>query len=140
MKASELRIGNLVYLKLEIAGESFICAYPVASINCDATLRLTSDNIEHENYSGGTIGCYAIKRIQPIPLTEEWLVKFGFVKKSHSECFLYEGDSFTLEEIGVGVFEYNLMDNDFSKLSPIIYVHQLQNLYFALTGTELTLK
>ena len=69
---------------------------------------------------------------KPIPLTEEWLLKFGFVKKeigyskltSMEECFLI---SFG-KHININGVKFN---------NEIKYVHQLQNLYFALTGEEL---
>jgi hypothetical protein len=71
-----------------------------------------------------------------VPLTEEWLLKFGFDK-----WFLDYG--FNLRGIICDIF-YNvntreLRINGDIKI-PIEYVHQLQNLYFALTGEELTLK
>jgi hypothetical protein len=71
--------------------------------------------------------------IEPIPLTEEWLVKFGFERSEESLCWSLDGF----------LFEY--LDN---KIFPIFnrreyclkHVHQLQNLYKALTGEELTIK
>jgi hypothetical protein len=82
----------------------------------------------------------------PIPLTEEWLIRFGFewstidkdyrlfpsaeiqiiadVIKGSACCMLYT----------------RTIHTDYKPIySPITYVHQLQNLYFALTQTELTL-
>ena len=66
----------------------------------------------------------------PIPLTEEWLLRFGFKK-------------------GVKYWSYNGFDVDFKEWfgfnkmvakSPLKHVHQLQNLYFSITGEELTIK
>jgi len=77
---------------------------------------------------------------KPIPLTEEWLTRFGFEID-------YEGD-YMLVWRGV-VFYFKLSDmslrRDYkqkNKLSivPINYVHQLQNLLNTLTGEELTIK
>lgn len=87
---------------------------------------------------------------EPIPLTEEWLVKFGFEKNEfNSEKYGY-GVEYVLETNGVDGFILVYQD-DFSigilgrkedfGISPNIdlfrNVHQLQNLYFALTGQEL---
>lgn len=72
---------------------------------------------------------------KPIPLTEEWLLKFGFELKYG--CFLLSTNRGTI-----------LIEEDLAQISSVIshdgfmspckYVHQLQNLYFALTGSELT--
>ena len=78
--------------------------------------------------------------IKPIPLTQEWLLKFGFIKRP------FQGkDFFVIDNIELYFTErkefkgwiFNLNEND---LRGIHFVHQLQNLYFALTGEELTLK
>ncbi len=74
-----------------------------------------------------------------IPLTEEWLVKLGFKNIGGGE---YEKDRFIFRkqqrDIVISGFEYDyngilISANDY-------HVHQLQNLYFALTGEELTIK
>jgi len=77
----------------------------------------------------------------PIPLTEEWLLKFGFEKNLNSNNIIY----YILA--GKCLLEYNLTHNiaDIVKkvhldlFIEIEYVHQLQNLYFALTCEELLL-
>jgi hypothetical protein len=68
---------------------------------------------------------------QPIPLTEELLVKFGF-KKDKIDSTYYKDDF----EICLPFF----VRWKESHLSGINHVHQLQNLMFALTGEELTTK
>lgn len=80
----------------------------------------------------------------PIPLTEEWVIKLGFkeiIDKSGQYVLLNE-DYYNIGlEIMFGFRTDNKMlvhlnNQDFNQL---IYVHQLQNLYFALTGEELTI-
>lgn len=65
----------------------------------------------------------------PIPLTEEWLLKFGF-RQIDKYSFAYKGFFIHKRKIG---FKY-------SKKLIINSVYQLQNLYFALTNEELTIK
>ena len=71
---------------------------------------------------------------QPILLTKEWLLRFGF--KFHKNMFHYKihfriGFKKSFNK-GFDLFiDDNLLGNE------IQYVHQLQNLYFALTGFEL---
>jgi hypothetical protein len=74
---------------------------------------------------------------KPIPLTEEWLVKFRFKKTNESE----DVEWYALNNFNIAIHEE---DNEVyfvfqhMVLRFIKSVHQLQNLYFALTGSELT--
>jgi hypothetical protein len=76
---------------------------------------------------------------EPIPLTEEWLLKFGFEKKNKS--FHKYSKGFCHEGFYCGGKWHTIVEgrknNYFYKGAWMIYVHQLQNLYFALTGQEL---
>ena len=78
-------------------------------------------------------------KYEPIPLTDEWLLKFGLEKL---DIDLYKIDN----EYFILFFSetYYIADEDWQNKKRIIgkgliYVHQLQNLYFALTGEELTI-
>ena len=73
-----------------------------------------------------------LRKIEPIPLTEEWLLKFGFEKNKNSDLY------FRLNNYEYFI-ENGIIDNGYSRMNEISvkYVHQLQNLYFALTGKEL---
>lgn len=126
MKAKELRIGNLVQFEGEF--------HTIASIGSDETIRLRCEDSTHRNYCHGTIGCYGMYSMDPIPLTEEWLVKFGF------EGIFAPDKSIMVGREGAD-FAHNQMT--FLKRDGLIkkikYVHQLQNLYFAITGEELTI-
>lgn len=61
---------------------------------------------------------------EPIPLTKEWLVKFGF--KDGKRGWFKTG----ARNSKFNLYMYGRCD----------YVHQLQNLYFAITREELTIK
>ena len=117
MKANELRIGNLV-------------------LNDDSIEEVTLQHLDllvHDN-----------TYFKPIPLTEEWLLKFGFenlgeIKEVSNRYVLFnviDGTSnFELYEYGN---EYDAcIDDNSIYIHELKYVHQLQNLYFALTGKEL---
>jgi hypothetical protein len=111
MNANELRIGNL--------------------INCNGKeIILTLELMQLESQGH-------IVKFKPIPLTEEWLLRFGFEKSRLGYFTIFCGSNV----MSVYCFE------DFSRVqivtqtvSTINHVHQLQNIYFALTGEELTLK
>ena len=103
MKASELRIGNLIHNK--------------------------QGNIVYVNTNHLTLLLYGIENeFKPIQLTEEWLLKLG-AKKDKIDNTYYLSE---LEIMLPNFFRYKT-----SIISRIDYVHQLQNLYFALTGEEL---
>lgn len=92
--------------------------------------------------------CLNIEELEPIPLTEEWLMKFGFdlvYEKRYIGIKYKIGDvetDFVLTHPNVlGVFEkcfiWEYSKNKYKKLQ---YVHQLQNLFFDITDQELTIK
>jgi hypothetical protein len=77
------------------------------------------------------------KKYNPIPLTPEWLKRFGFElqpRKNHYEEYWKYG-ILTLHIYSAQATPVGVINSTKFK-----YVHQLQNLYFALTGTELPLK
>jgi hypothetical protein len=114
MEAKELRIGNYVYAK-EIE--------TVKAIGIEDYIWFDKER----NLS--------VELCQPIPLTEEWLLKFGFMK--------IDGSFFKLSFLFYGLKIKDAIGFQFRKgefLIQLKYVHQLQNLYFALVGEELTFK
>ena len=75
---------------------------------------------------------------RPIPLTEEWLLKFGFVFDSYGE---YCKGAYSLDNEYTDKGVYNFVIHKETCLDiEIKYLHQLQNLYFALTNEELTIQ
>jgi len=90
----------------------------------------------------------------PITLTEEWLVKFGFEKYTDKDEIVYSHlglkycDVYLTEDEREIIPEFSFYSYDSKDYLTLIYgleiqieyVHQLQNLYFALTGEELELK
>jgi len=131
MKAQELRIGNYVngiYSEGEFIGE-------VLTVDLEGCLIDTN-----------SIGIYdltSLKNIKPIPLTEKWLVKFGF-EKVREDAFDIQYKYFlenknTFRVIGKSVSIRSGLSG-ITISTNIEHVHQLQNLYFALTGEELKTK
>ena len=112
MKASELRIGNIV--------KQGIIELIVSS------LIQVRDTI------------YESEVIEPIPLTEEWLLKFGF-ESMYSNYIVKAGDYYNSikQDCGKWIYSYDESDAGCYELKEIKYVHQLQNLYFALNDKEL---
>ena len=72
-----------------------------------------------------------IKLVEPIPITEDWMLKFGFEKTAIDE-YKFMGIYFNSTSGFIeGTFEI------FNLSNPVKFVHHLQNLMHALTGKQL---
>jgi hypothetical protein len=79
---------------------------------------------------------------EPIPLTEEWLLKFGWGKSNEHELCDNSNDIVFVYDWHFKRFEIQIDTEHVGveyRLDHIKYVHQLQNLYFSLTNEELKL-
>ncbi len=85
---------------------------------------------------------------QPIPLTEDWLLKFGFEQSEWmtSAHYLFDTkDNITIEINGNNKQGYS-WSYAYQDAPPawadveLKHIHQLQNLVYALTGEELEIK
>ena len=120
MEANELRIGN----------------YATDSIQTGAITVFNNDACVLKHKSG-IVKC-RISDLSPVPLTEEWLLKFGFENFEDNNS-LYQKDLLTISICG-NIFIEQSEDKYVFFRNKIHSIHQLQNLYFALTGEELTSK
>jgi len=129
MTARELRIGNYVNNGIEDIIINYVFHEEVSE-----SWQICWDNFCATEF---LIDCI------PIPLTEEWLLKFGFKQRMGSvsnptKCYTSKIMDFYFYKNGnTRLF---MVRKDFDKNIPIEYVHQLQNLHFALCGEELGLK
>ena len=123
MKVSELRIGNLIKSRKNTRGRmsdgnEIVSSIGWRSINQWQDMGASSETRDED--------------IEGIPLTEEWLIKFGLTKNEKHNIEYHGG---ILHRIGEG---YNFIHMG-HKMSWVQYVHHMQNLHFALTGAELTI-
>lgn len=138
MKASDLRIGNYV----KDRSERIIQVEQVLSWGI---------NLESDCYGGWTCE-FSEDYISGIPLTEEWLLKFGF-EFNPDPSWKYKDDDGKDVEVESRPYWYKIykdgkfdmrfywyLDSKKANNCSCEYVHQIQNAYFALTGEELTLK
>ena len=131
IKENELRLNNLV---TDEWYDSFKTIIKVDSINEKGiNLEIIDDGNWAEIAQRWIKPEYEFNSIFPIPLTEEWLIKFGVKLMPESEYTMntYDIAGFKLWRTN-GKFLFN------DKIE-IKYVHQLQNIYFALTNKELEL-
>ena len=129
MIAEELRIGNWIHdpkhNKCDFQIEMFMGAHDFQAVTKDFLEDLT----------------LKLDQCEPIPLTEEWLERLGF-----NGCWL-ETKGGDIDMSGVltakniaSIGGEDSCTNGSCYHAEINYVHQLQNLVFALTGEELTIK
>lgn len=132
MTAQELRIGN--YINALDDYDQAIASQVMA----------LSDGVADIDEHGNRVLFYTLNgeyapeqcSIEGINITEEWIKRLGFEEDSIIEkrfnkddyqvYFFKDDDYIYLRQVG-------------STIAKIKYIHQLQNLYFALTGNELTL-
>jgi hypothetical protein len=115
MKIEELRIGNYVTIIPHKEND-------VIKIDCENFKNL----LEFKTFD----------RLNPIPLTEEWLLKLGFEMKGFYRlkvtsflelCWKPHNKTLNIQTI----------KNGFTEDSKVRYVHEFQNLYFALNKKEI---
>jgi len=145
MKASELRIGNIITI---VSAEYWVGE--ITSItHTKEEYKISNDNVQN----------ISIECCKPIPLTEEWLVKFGFehvgfisnkILSTNGGNNGFDG-AIEFKNDNDSVLKYNdkiyfvidINSDDYGNnytVKEVNYVHQIQNLYFAFTGEELTTK
>ena len=120
INANELRIGNWV----EDFGDGYGKVEAIFGENVGSEDVLTTANTVPQ----------PIETFSPIPLTPDILLACGIERTGNLALNLWWriGDVY-LKNLNDG---FEIIINDFS-ISKLKNLHQLQNLYFALTGTEL---
>lgn len=143
LTAKDLRIGNLLYFK----GSEYLA-------NVQLINSPNHFDCRDEYGSFCPNGSY-----EPIPLNDDWLKRTGFIYSEnlkiyhiekyykstcepddyegavyHNVFFFENGESFGFEVSNEWGESGNLM------MPKIKYVHQLQNLFYFITGQELTIK
>lgn len=128
IQATDLRVGNLVLSNNPLHRKDWLGkVLSILEIKDESVSVVAIDELPYA-FTGGQF----LKYINPLPITEDILLKCGFgvsVNGWHS-CPLGKLE-FGFKSEGVLI----LMDWDLE----IKYLHQLQNLYYALTNKELTI-
>lgn len=124
MKTTDLRLGNFISINFG---------------NCDDGKIITVDGVSDCEIYNEEHGYSPCNEFNPIPLTGQWLLDFGF----EVERELY--DKGKLSILLANLKDYHPNGRIYYNSWAIVesqpkYVHQLQNLYFALTQEELILK
>jgi hypothetical protein len=130
MEAKDLRIGNLVFFPftnetVEIVG---INAHESIDLQLNKTIINTISFRKDLN-----LYCEPIDKIKPIPLNAEWFEKLGYYDVNMPSHFIK--DEMTIDEHRF--WNCNGIFIDDKNGVRVKYVHQLQNLYYALQQKEL---
>lgn len=132
MDVKELRIGNLIHFNGSREEVGVVTGIVESVFDSPATIYL--------NYRIDITT--STDKTNPIPLTEEWLLRFGFKNTDTGfEIKAWRENDFNIILVG---HKYAVPSSSgffgLVNTSHINYIHQLQNLYFAITGKELTLQ
>lgn len=118
IKTNELRIGNLVFLNDKQKVWEIMDGFDIDEMTENST-------------------------VDPIPITEDWLLKAGF-EKDDTGVDMFDQDYYEWYQKEFPIIGVLCQSSDKSYLFDentdtirIKYVHQLQNLHFAICGEEL---
>ena len=75
--------------------------------------------------------------LKPIPITEDWLKRLGFENYGHIYTLHFKNGFALNYNTSLKSWFLSIHSTTTTAISDFKYVHQLQNLYFALTGEEL---
>ena len=133
MKSTELKIGNYVH---PYDRDDIYTSITELRHNLPVLVGYNSYNYDH---------------VYPIKITEEWLLMLGFERlENHvwadgsATTRLYKKGKLAIEKQDITdggpwiLFRYTRSGGEY--ITNADFVHQLQNLYFSLTGEELTIK
>ena len=126
MKPNELRIGNFVNYKDDPRK-----VYQIRPSGCDFHI------------GGKAYQSYVWEAIQPVILSDEWFLKFGF-EKCTGQYGVYYKSPFDEK---VRIYQYGnewkigfKRGESFFTICSFIHVHKLQNFHYEFVGEELEIK
>ena len=135
---NEIRLSNFFY-PISRRGQVHLpikTAFKVCSINFDIeAIPFDKNPAQVEKWTK-----FDCADLSPIPLSEEWLLKFGFKECLPRMDNYFYPKIFATKKFSISIYEdkFYLSDHFFNEERIIIkYVHMLQNLHFYLTNDEL---
>lgn len=126
INAAELRIGNIIKSIAYVEGGN-----------------ATTDIVVHWDLLRQIITETCIFEYKPIEITEDWLIRGGFEIKENDSMRWFEiiiiGRDFVVDKIRHGWYlSFKTSPDKLQMICKLPYLHTLQNVVFALSGTELT--
>lgn len=150
VEPKELRIGSLVYPGNFLHDNEIVSVLEIFKGSYDQyEIRFSAKDASGQPYTPSAL----VEKCNPVPLTSEWLERFGFEKHEDLPPSYkipnIDGWPIFVEGVLIDYVDGKIQSQAmcFSvqvqmeyEIAKVQYVHQLQNLYFALTGQELELK
>lgn len=135
MEARDLRIGNWV----KTCMPNMEIMIPVLEAEVQAVYMFGEIEFCHRpDKEGFTM---PVKHITGIPLSGEWAMKnCNSHTHYHDGVVVYDFGPFKIYTQNSSLWVADGLSSFSNKFEHIKFVHQLQNLYFAILGTELTIK
>lgn len=99
------------------------------TVKCDLDDEITFE------WDNGHYDQLYLKDLTPIPLTVDWIKRLGFILASDG--------TYTYNEICIEPKTHQVTifyDNQWDNVTHTTYVHQLQNIYRAITGFDMEIK
>lgn len=121
IQAKDLRIGN--YIKDEVG-----LLFMVSGLPMFGGIQITSEDT-----------VFTETTFNPIPLTEEWLVKFGF-ENGVLENEKYEFKLYFYDCWNISYVEKSGYGGSKCHIEGYFDINDIQNIFYLLSGEELTLK
>lgn len=121
MNKTELRIGNIIR---DIESGRIGTVLTLGAKKCTVKMEFSKLMQDYDEF-------------EPIPLSGEWLLKMGFENKKDGKFYHSKFDRTWVSLDSILVKWYG---NALGGIMMLDYVHQLQNIFFSLTGEELTVK
>lgn len=141
MKAEELRIGNYVKIDEGIGKVAFIMDKNLCNEYANDDYNITVE------MGDGTFREEEEGKVEGIPLTAEILLNCGFEKINHISGYIfysfdrnYKREKFAYMPLDVYLNPNYAKIANFTVRNNIEYVHQLQNLFYAINGKELNIQ
>jgi|SRR5580704_15183167 hypothetical protein len=137
----ELRMGNWLYFKTAPTG---IFEFHQVVSTDPAAVKISNHPFPSVKAQENFPGCVEYRHIDPIPLTSVILEALGFkinrASFNYSESSSHEQTIITYSKGWFMLVYYSTGEFSFMGWQKFKYVHNLQNLYYELTGEELEIK
>jgi hypothetical protein len=130
LKVEELRIGN--YIAVDGFDPQMVA------------LMTMYDGVYHIYHYNGVSSFHnssPINKCAPIPISEEWLIKLGFIKTPQwKDNLTWSLEGFQYFSIDCDSMDDVCLEGYKHSFRSIRYIHELQNMVYAILGRELELK
>jgi hypothetical protein len=135
-------INNKTYFNMIHADELMIGNYIFDGVQLQIVEGIEHDGCWCRSINGAISFFYDYDNLYPTPIDENWLTDFGFKKRrnpNNTPTWIYVKDREIWYYQQMETLKFEIRYFGLYHQIELKYVHQLQNLYFTLTGKKLTI-